>query len=355
MGKIQRRDFLKAAALGGASVLSNNQLSAAESTPQVLEGLLIGTGANTLELEIEGAASKFLLSGSCTFWRGGEALIDEMRVGDSVMVRLNDESFVERAWANLARINGIISGQLSDGFLIAAPSIGSGRDTTEMEVRFAPATLFQDFDDTERTLNVPILPEGIVDIIGMQLPDGFIATQFVYARPGWVGKRPKRQGPDEVRFSSQSSAAAVVRNAQVYSYNGYATWFDCGNGAGRCGACKTTRSDQCAWPAMDSCGCCSSKCCDCSKGCKNQVYLSCGKGISVYDPCKKVTKTVYIADCGPSQQGNCGAKYTLCGRTCSNCKISYSAPVTDLTKTTFATFYDPAKMGCFPCTVSVSV
>ena len=140
-------------------------------------------------------------------------------------------------------------------------------------------------------------------------------------------------------------------------YYGYAAWFNCPNGAGRCGTCSTSRSDQGAWPAMDTCGCCTWTCCDCSKGCKNQIYASCGKDVLVRDPwCTGRSATVYIADCGPCQQGNCGGCSSLCGRKCGppNCYTDYT-PVIDLTKPTFARFRDPdAGWGCFPCSVKIS-
>src|SRR5690606_7696304 len=59
---------------------------------------------------------------------------------------------------------------------------------------------------------------------------------------------------------------------------------------------------QAAWPAMDSCGCCSSRCCDCSVGCKDQVRIACGKDVTVVDPCSGRSRIVYIADCGPCQK-----------------------------------------------------
>src|SRR5690606_6006927 len=125
----------------------------------------------------------------------------------------------------------------------------------------------------------------------------------------------------------------------------------------RCGTCSTTRSDQAAWPAMDSCGCCSSRCCDCSVGCKDQVRIACGKDVTVVDPCSGRSRIVYIADCGPCQKASCaGCSPEVCGRSCSNCGITRYTPVIDLTKPTFIAFgYDPAVRGCFPCTVRVTI
>jgi hypothetical protein len=77
--------------------------------------------------------------------------------------------------------------------------------------------------------------------------------------------------------------------------------------------------------------------------------LWCGKDVKVIDLCQNKSRIVYIADCGPCQ--NCSG---FCSRKCNDCK-GYMAPVIDLTRPTFAYFYDPATRGCFSCRVEVTV
>ncbi len=99
---------------------------------------------------------------------------------------------------------------------------------------------------------------------------------------------------------------------------------------------------------MDRCGSCSRSCCDCSSGCRNQVYLSCNSQVMVKDLCTGTSRQITIVDCGPNQNQYCTAG---CGW--PDC-LRYSTPIIDLTRPTFAWFHDPAQ-GCFSCEVWVTI
>lgn len=179
-----------------------------------------------------------------------------------------------------------------------------------------------------------------LDIIGEAIPEGVRASriELIPVAGEYLVDTPEEESRVEHAPDGPYS---------IYTYTGYASWFNCPTGAGRCGSCNTSRSDQCAWLALDTCGSCSWSCCDCSRGCKNQIYLWCGKDVKVIDLCQSKSRTVYIADCGPNQ-------ISYCSRRCNDCK-GRTSPVIDLTRPTFAYFYDPATRGCFSCKVEVTV
>lgn len=304
----------------------------------VLEGRLVKLTHNALQLDVEGRIKTFYLTDKSTFWRGGETDASSFQLDDSVMVRFNKGNFVvERAWANLTRVQGWIKYDLDNGYRILA----TRTEKPEIDLLVdKQRTAFENVVSHSKEWVGTRLPEGtFVDVIGLKLGDtSVLGTLVFYQEPTSAGA---------IREPSLEKANPPSPLA-TYTYTGTATWFDCPTGAGRCGTCSTSRSDQAAWPAMDSgCSGCTWTCCNCSKGCKNQVYLSCGHSVSVYDICGNKTRTVYIASCGPNQ-------IALCGKVCGypDCK-GYATPIIDLTKPTFARFYDPAYRGCFSCKVTV--
>jgi hypothetical protein len=245
------------------------------------------------------------------------------------MVRFNKNFIVDYAWANLTRVQGLIQHDMDNGYRILVAGLENPGINIIVDKQ---RTVFENTVSNNKEWAGTRLPEGaFIDVIGLRLEDGSIlGTLIYYVEPGL----------DLVKTEKSPKENNSISPLATYGYYGYASWFDCPTGAGRCGTCNTSRSDQAAWPAMDSsCSDCSYYCCNCSRGCKNQVYLSCGASVSVYDFCEDRWMTVNIADCGPHQ-------IDLCSRTCADC-LGYQTPVIDLTKPTFARFYNPAYRGCF--------
>lgn len=325
--------FLTGTAPPGNEAVSISKEEAEENDEiDVVEGILVEATANMLKLDIEGESRTFSLTNKSTFWRGGETDISKFQVDDSVMVRFNKNFVVERAWANLDRVQGWIESSLKNGYRVRV----SRGEKPEVDIFIDERTVFENIvSQSKERVGINLSKGTFIDVIGLRLGDTLLGTLFFYNDP-----HQKKVEVEKVSEEVNSHYPLTT-----YTYVGYASWFNCPNGAGRCGTCRTYRSDQAAWPAMDSgCSSCSWTCCNCSKGCKNQVYLSCGNSVSVYDYCGSKTMTVYIADCGPNQ-------ISLCSRNCQDCR-GYISPVIDLTKTTFAKFYDPATRGCFSCRVT---
>lgn len=318
---------------------------------EVVEGRLVMITSIELELDVEGKIKTFFITEKTTFWRGGETNISRFKLGDTVMIRFNKNSFVERAWANLTRVQGKIQHSIENGYrIIVAGNINRGVNIVIDKQRtiLACSANNNELNELAKTHLLENLQEGtFIDVIGIRLEDGSILGTLISTDELIIGQAKSEQNSDAnscIPPSQNPIKDDSVSPQFVYSYTGYATWYDCPDpitgSKGRCGTCSTSRSDQAAWPSMDlSCSGCTTSCCSCSNGCKNQVTLPCDWIISFYDYCGDRWGGAYIADCGPHQ-------ISLCSRTCGDC-MGYASPIIDLTKPTFAKYYDPAYRGCF--------
>jgi hypothetical protein len=338
--------MLQGAALGVAAAPLAPALAAraaAGEGPEITGGRLVAASRDGV-LQLADGSRRFQarLSGASTVWKGGESLAAALEPGDDVMLRwLPEDGLALRVWSNLTRVEGrvVSSGRSGSVLRFERPN----RTHHDVQIEVSRDALFGDFTTQGQSSRHRIVKGMYVDAIGQALPGGRVRATLLYTH-------------DPSTSRSEPTPAATPAQGEVSplaSYSGNATWFSCSTGAGRCGTCSTSRSDQAAWPALDTCGCCGSSCCDCSRGCKNQVYLRCGSSASVTSVCNSRSKTVYVADCGPCQRANCsGCSPDLCGRGCADCR-GYTGVVIDLTRPTFAAFgYDPATRGCFSCTVS---
>jgi hypothetical protein len=316
----------------------------------VVEGILAEVIPNSLTLNIEGEIRTFFLSDKTIFWRGSETYdVKSLQLGDSVMVRFNKNNLVvEYAWANLDRIRGWIERILKDGYLIRTDELLG--EPEKFYIFLDEHTMLETGKESvsqDRKLFRKRLREGIyIDVRGLRFKDNtFRAISIYYAEPHQKGVEVERCS-EEGNLGAQSEVFVV----------GYVTHFKCpikrydrekGRyviNKGRCGTCSTKRSDQAAWPAMDACGSCSWKCCDCSKNCKNQIYTYCGAKAVVADHHTGKWEEVEIVDCGPHQNDLCDNVCTFDPPVCS--KLGYNAPIIDLTQTTFKRFYNTSQ-GCF--------
>jgi hypothetical protein len=350
-----RRDFLSAAALGAATYVAAGPTASFASASDGListanidafEGVLRGFAQGTFEIDTGYGVRQVVALASSTFWKGGETSWNSFALGDSVLVRTVDGQ-LDRAWANLTRLRGqVVSGGSSGNLTVALDDSGN-----EKVVVAAPntASFVDSFTATVGRVSLP--PTTGIDVIGLQTPTGLVASVIGYGLPGATPV----QSPQPSPTITQAVAAAPDVLMCTYTYNHFASWFTCGTGLGRCGTCNTSNSSQCAWPSQETCGCCTSSCCDCDHGCVTLAVAGCGHHVQVTDACSSKYRDTVIADCGPCLS-TCGCSGTsVCGHTCSLCGKSRTHPVVDLTKPTFAVFRDPASFGCFPAAVSVTI
>lgn len=346
--QIGRRQFLQGAAMGiaGIAFAPNlpSVLASSDRDPDevdVVSGPLVASSDGWLEIARDNGQQRFLVDSRSTFWKGGETSPSRFSKGDDVMVRYHVAStIVDRAWSNLARAKGRIIGVRQGELILRACNPHSHE--VDLTVFLGPATGV----DSGRIGQDRLREGNYLDAIGESTPEGLRATLAWLTSEEEAKNAPTqvKQGPDYVETVTLGDGILAC----WCDYYGHATWFTCSGG--RCGNCSSSNSNQIAWPSMDNCGCCSWNCCDCSKNCKNQEYKSCGNQVSIYDRCSAKYRGTFIADCGPCQKANCsGCSPERCSYWCGspNCLPSYNAVVADLTRSTFAYFYNPDQRGCF--------
>jgi hypothetical protein len=251
-------------------------------------------------------------------WRGSRVEADRIEPGDRLLVRLDEGSAVERAWVNLTRELGAVRG-------FQFPNLVVLRRRSEVTVL------------VPESFEAPA-PGAIVDVIGVRTASGNVTASTVSLLE--ADPRPL-------------SVPEVPGLPVAQSFTGVATWFDCPspNGSkGKCGTCATSESNQAAWPHTALAD--GSAPCDRTTGCKDQPLLRCGDSF-VLTPCLGMATPLVVVDCGPCQNGT-RCRPVLCYRRCDfppGC--SGTGVVVDLTKPTFARFFDPSEIGCFAATVTV--
>jgi len=344
---VNRRDFLRSAVMGIAVAPFLPAILTNQSQPETIDvtgGTLTAMGDKWIEIGAGEQLRRFSIDSHTSIWKGGEVSPSILLKGDDIMVRfLTGQNLALRIWSNLTRIDATVAQVTKNGYILKT----GGPHTAERELLLAVNENTQFGTMGGNFLAPAKLAVGeFVDAIGEKIPEGVRGT-LLFAEKNQP-KGSVKPGPNKIE--------QLPNGLCTYHYLGYAGWFNCATGAGRCG-CNTANNNECAWPAMDTCGCCSPSCCDCSKGCKNQVYLACNYIVYVLDYCHNTNRAIKIKDCGPCQVANCNQcqSGTLCPRTCGDCR-GLTSPVVDLTRPTFAAFgYDPATRGCFSCDASVTV
>jgi hypothetical protein len=311
-----RRQFLQRAVLGAAAlsfgVAAKPSAAFADGTPaalapdRVFEGDLVAVRGSTLVVQTANGERQVTAAPGLSAWRGQNTSLDSLTQGADTLVRLDDSGAADGVWIDLDRVVGEIRDRAGDAYEVQL------RDGTTREVSLA--------GDLVSGRAIPV--GWTVDVIGTHAGNDLRGSRLV------VATAPNTDSPGGFQPLD-------------YVYEGHATWFNCSTGAGRCGTCNTGRNNQIAWPALDTCGACSSSCCDCSRTCVNQVHLSCGRGnIDVRDlDNNRLAQGLVIVDCGPNQNSLCGGS---CGRR-----------VVDLTRPTFTRFANPT-VGCFAARARVN-
>lgn len=348
---LSRRNVLQTAAIAAAATAIpglHPPRARADVAPQTngvdaFEGIVTDVTRNTVAVDVNGEERRLALTGAIPVWRGVDGGSDLIEVGDLLTARISTNGDFLRGWSNLRRLRGTVVDN-SGGQIVFDTGVA------KIPLSLLPQTRY--FDDLSGAqTRKPDLPVGIwLDAIGLGDGERLVGTTISYMSP--QAATTSSSGPDTV----QSGPAAIPFNMNcIYTYTGKVTYFDCPTGAGRCGTCNTSNSAQCAWPALDAgCNSCTTSCCNCSSGCKNQVFTSCGHTVDVTDICASKTKTITIAECGPCQNGD-GCSPNVCSQTCTLCGTTKTGVVVDLTRPTFSTFRNIANVTCFPGSVKIVI
>src|SRR6266511_1242774 len=122
-----RRQLLKAAALGGASAAIAARSSLARATISAeqgmdglaaFEGALVDLGPDWLSVEVGPNDLRTVQSTSASsFWKGQDTNLAAFTKGDDVLVRTLYGS-IDRAWDNLTRLKGLVTRRTSRGYVM---------------------------------------------------------------------------------------------------------------------------------------------------------------------------------------------------------------------------------------------
>ncbi len=404
-GGLTRRRALQAAALGVTTTLTRPQgalghvadTSRHHGEVRAMEGTLVGLSSKRMVVEHlhPGADApvrmELDISSRSVGWRGFTTGVDKLDIGRTVLVRRRGKK-LDKAWQELTRIKGTVVDVSSRSFVLRPDGLG---DAARADVEVVPqlTTVARNVGTLVETVGFPPVRVGaLADVVGMAPGYGYSRaappesavepfdprtddpdTLFPSVMDFVLGPthsvvpplppevpddalgEPSLPVPEAVPDSDPPPTRRGPQDECRYVYVGTATYFPCPCGEGRCQTCNPAYDHQLAWPAMDgSCRCCDFYCCNCSSRCKKQVRLSCGSRVSVEDYCHNRTRVMEVVSCGPSQRNACsGAGYQVCGFPCKHCGRTKRTPIVDLTTPSFALYWDPDAVMCFPAMARV--
>lgn len=364
---VSRRRLLRDAVLGVGLVaatrsglqraseqLSGMSLAAGYAGPQedtngyvqAFEGTLESLSPHELVVDVGGSSRSVPVHPSSTFWKGPGGAAGDFQQGDDVLVRVVDDR-LDQAWANLDVVKGIIKEPTPRGFVVA-------NDAIEREIVVWGRANYEDAR-TGQFSGPRSLPNGAwVQLSGLSVPGSPGSGQVIATAVRFDSAPQEHSNPSQAEGPTLEQVGPLA--LCVYSWNGIASIYTCPTGAGRCGTCNTNNDAQLAWPAMDSgCGGCPNSCCNCSKNCKNQAYLSCGSTVTVLTACYSKQRDLRVVDCGPCQRCDANCVTCVCNHQSSCNGITRKGTIVDLTRPTFSTFHNPDVRTSFPCTAKTSL
>lgn len=344
-----RRAALQRAALGAGTLAAATYTprawagaSAPAGTIDAFQGTLLSKSSDSLVVERYGRPVTVAVGVATDLWKGGPTSLAGLIEGDDVLVRTVGAQ-TTNVWSNLAMVRGVVTGTTASGY-----EVQDDHAATSYEVVITSATKSEDAFGRMSVLPAK-LPVGTwIHSVGLGMNGTILGA---VARIGLPDTKPLplRIDPPTVVYDA---AGALVS----FEYRQFASVFSCPTGAGRCATCNTSNSSQLAWPALDTCGCCTSTCCDCAKNCLAQAYLSCGSAVIVTDPCTLISDSCNVVTCGPCNNQSCQTCSPItCGHVCSECGGTISVPVVDLTMPTFAVFANITQRMCIRATVKNGV
>lgn len=338
---LDRRRFLQATALAGATVVStallkpgtavaDTRLPAAVPAEWVFEGRILRATESVLTVLQDGSERSIAMSARSQLWRGGAVSPPAFAQGSQGLVRLAADGTLDAAWGDLSRVTGrVVSASIGE------VHVDTGNGIRAVRVGDRP---LESTSVAGLSAAYPLVDVGwLLDAIGYDEKGTLIATS-ADVRPDGIQPASARPAQPQDGAAQSVSPDGVCYN--YYDYYGSVTHYTCATGAGRCATCSTSRSDQCAWPTIGTT-------CHVSSTCKPQVQLPCGAAVTVVNECTGVAASIIVADCGPN-------KNNYCTNHCATCGLDYVSPVCDLTTPTFARFASPTA-GCFPGKVTAKL
>ncbi|KUP98152.1 hypothetical protein [Thermobifida cellulosilytica] len=303
-----------------AALLGPDAAPEPDRTPaHVVRGTLTDISPHMLGLAAPEGDRRFIVTPQTTFWHGGERTARELRPGQDVLLRCvpGAELVVERVWADLARVTGVITAVDGDTLRVAA-----GHDR-------APVTAVVPYRASGRIrVRHPRLEEGyLFDAVGVRDGDAVRALVPATTQPPYpVVETPPR--PPTVR-----QAARVT---------GTASWYDPVLGRDTAADARGTLMGL-AYPALDRTGDCGPAC-DRATPCAPLPLLSLGATVRLTNECTRTAAVLPVVACG-------AAASHFCDR-CAACGSQASGRIAELTLAAFVALGGQPEAGC--CTATLT-
>jgi len=334
------------AALGAPKISHADEsapLSASGRGILVYEGTVAELNGDMIHVNVEGNSVVAAITPATALWRGGSVNVSSLHVGDNLLMHVQS-GYVAKAWSNLQRIRGIITGGSGSRYVLHG-SHGYGAQS-DFGLQINSETSLEK-GQAGTASDLTRLPIGtIVDAVGLMDDSVLHATLLSYGLPDHIAQpQMNADPPSSVTRSARNTALGPLALCDT-TYWGYASYFSCYSSLAKCQTCSYSGGSlsgqgACAWPKVTTYGLC-----DSTSGCKNQSAAWCGKDIDVYDRCGGMSLPCAVVDCGPCQNSTCSPNLCNGPNMCSVCVTSYT-PIVDLTVATFSLFYDPNKQKCF--------
>ncbi|MFC7328160.1 hypothetical protein [Marinactinospora rubrisoli] len=287
---------------------------------RVTRGVLLDVSPHLLSVATPKGEERFVLADGTTFWHGREVGHADLRPGQDVVVRSHPANrwVVERLWADLARVTGVIVERSEDTLLV-----DTGHDRPRV------------------TATIPYRASGRMQVRHPRLEPGYLFDAVGVWQDGQVQALiPATSQPDypvtriPARPPVQEYRAAVP---------GVATWYDPAQG-------RATHVDPVAtaagvaYPALDAETDCGPDC-DRHTGCAPLPLLSIGARVRLRNDCTGGSAVLPVTACA-------SATSRFCDR-CRACPSGERGRIAQLTLLSFISLGGSPEAGCFNATLTV--
>ncbi|RCV51348.1 hypothetical protein [Marinitenerispora sediminis] len=315
---VQARRRLTAALLGREAPPEPD--AAADPVERVTRGVLLDIGPHMLSMATPKGEERFVFADSTTFWHGREVCHTDLRPGQDVVVRSHPANrwVVERLWADLARVTGVIAERTEDTLVV-----DTGHDRPRV------------------TATVPYRASGRMGVRHPRLEPGYLFDAVGIWRDGEVQALIPVTSQPDYPVSRIPARPPVERYRETVS--GTATWYDPALG-------KNTHVNPlatavgAAYPALDGeldCG----PDCDRHTTCAALPLLSIGARLRLRNDCTGRSAVVPVTACA-------SATSRFCDR-CRACASEGRGRIAQLTLLSFIGLGGSPEAGCFNATLTV--
>ncbi|HXW44070.1 MAG TPA: hypothetical protein VEL03_04745 [Streptosporangiaceae bacterium] len=287
-----------------------------DQLPRAVSGTIVDVSPQVLVLGDESDEQRFTLTPDATAWCGTPSEPAALQPGHRAVVRLRPSSprIVDRIWADIGRVTGIITERSGDTLVV-----DEGATRAPQVVTIQPRAMGR------IQVRFPNLEPGyLVDIIGLRRGEELDGAIPATSQPVY----PAHRLPEPALLSGH--VPDVI--------SGAATWHEPGDEPpGVLGIC---------YPALDpETGCAEDSIAGRSHSFARMPYLAIGSMLRVRNECAKLECTLPVTGCTPVAR--------LFNDRCVMCGTSPRGRVADLTMASFVALGGELDSGCFNATITI--